>query len=65
MDGKTSEVILKQQDIPTTDDKAEKGTHSHIEGSVQSAAFPEILQEDEKFEWREVRRGTLRLMAIF
>jgi hypothetical protein len=64
LDGKTSEVILKQEDIPATDDKAEKGTRSHVD-SVQSAVFPETQQEDEKFEWREVKRGKLHLMAIF
>jgi len=61
-DGKTSEVIIRHQDGPATDDKAEKGSHSHVE-SVQSAVLLEAQQGDEKFEWKEVKRGFLDLQV--
>lgn len=61
-DGKMAEVVLRHEN-GLASEKAEEGSHSHTE-SVQSAILLETQQADEKFEWREVMRGSSQLLLF-
>ncbi|KAF5363674.1 hypothetical protein D9756_000641 [Leucocoprinus leucothites] len=61
-DGEPVENALSNTVSSPTDEKPGEGTRSHTE-SVQSAILLETHSDDERFEWREVVRGSLDIQV--